>query len=68
MLDAVIDYLPSPLDIAPPKGLDGNTGEPVTVEVSDTAPFTALAFKSMADPFVGQLTFFRVYAGTLEAG
>lgn len=68
VLDAVIDYLPSPLDIAPPKGIDGNTGEPTVVEVSDTAPFTALAFKSMADPFVGQLTFFRVYSGTLESG
>lgn len=68
VLDAVIDYLPSPLDIAAPKGIDGNTGEPTVVEVSDTAPFTALAFKSMADPFVGQLTFFRVYSGSLEAG
>jgi elongation factor G len=68
VLDAVIDYLPSPLDIAAPKGLDPLTGEQATVEVSDTAPFAALAFKSMADPFVGQLTFFRVYAGTLEAG
>ncbi len=68
VLDAVIDYLPSPLDIAAPKGLDPNTGESVTLEVSDTAPFAALAFKSMADPFVGQLTFFRVYTGTLESG
>jgi elongation factor G len=68
VLDAVVDYLPSPLDIAAPKGIDGNTGEPTVVEVSDTAPFTALAFKSMADPFVGQLTFFRVYSGTLESG
>jgi elongation factor G len=68
VLDAVIDYLPSPLDIAPPKGIDPHTGESTVVEVSDTAPFAALAFKSMADPFVGQLTFFRVYAGTLEAG
>ncbi len=68
VLDAVIDYLPSPLDITAPHGLDPHTGEQTTLEVSDTAPFAALAFKSMADPFVGQLTFFRVYAGTLEAG
>lgn len=68
VLDAVIDYLPSPLDIDAPKGLDPNTGEAMTLEVSDTAPFAALAFKSMADPFVGQLTFFRVYSGSLEAG
>ncbi len=68
VLDAVVDYLPSPLDIARPKGLDPRTGETVEVEVSDTAPFSALAFKSMADPFVGQLTFFRVYSGTLESG
>ena len=68
VLDAVIDYLPSPLDIPAPKGLDPNTGESIEVTVSDTAPLAALAFKSMADPFVGQLTFFRVYAGTLESG
>jgi elongation factor G len=68
VLDAVIDYLPSPLDIPAPKGLDPVTGDPMTVEVSDTAPLAALAFKSMADPFVGQLTFFRVYSGTLESG
>jgi elongation factor G len=68
VLDAVIDYLPSPLDIAAPHGIDPNTGDPMDLEVSDTAPFAALAFKSMADPFVGQLTFFRVYSGSLEAG
>jgi elongation factor G len=68
VLDAVVDYLPSPLDIARPKGLDPLTGESKELEVSDTAPFAALAFKSMADPFVGQLTFFRVYSGTLESG
>jgi elongation factor G len=68
VLDAVIDYLPSPLDIPAPKGIDPNTGEMIEVEVSDTAPLAALAFKLQSDPFVGQLTFFRVYAGTLEAG
>jgi elongation factor G len=68
VLDAVIDYLPSPLDIPKPKGIDPNTGDTIESEVSDTAPLAALAFKLQADPFVGQLTFFRVYSGTLEAG
>lgn len=68
VLDAVIDYLPSPMDIAKPHGIDQTTGETVDLDVSDTAPFAALAFKSMTDPFVGQLTFFRVYSGTLESG
>ena len=68
MLDAVVDYLPSPLDIPPVKGLNPLTGEEVTRHASDTEPFSALAFKLQADPFVGQLTFFRVYSGTIEAG
>ncbi len=68
VLDAVIDYLPSPLDIPPPHGLDPNTGEEITREVSDKAPLSALAFKIQSDPYVGQLTFFRVYSGTLESG
>lgn len=68
VLDAVVDYLPSPLDIPPPRGTDPRTGEIITREVSDTAPLAALVFKLQADPFVGQLTFFRVYSGTLEAG
>lgn len=68
ILDAVIDYLPSPLDIPPPQGTDPKTGAVITREVSDSAPLAALAFKLQADPFVGQLTFFRVYSGTLEAG
>jgi elongation factor G len=68
VLDAVVDYLPSPLDIPAPRGIDPNTGEAIEVEVSDTAPLAALAFKLQSDPFVGQLTFFRVYAGTIEAG
>ncbi len=68
VLDAVIDYLPSPLDIPAPKGINPNTGEAMEVEVSDTAPLSALAFKLQSDPFVGQLTFIRVYSGTLESG
>ncbi len=68
VLDSVIDYLPSPLDIPPVKGTDPLTGEEITREASDSAPFAALAFKLQSDPFVGQLTFFRVYSGTVEAG
>ncbi len=68
VLDAVIDYLPSPLDIPAPKGIDPNTGEIIESVVSDTAPLAALAFKLQSDPFVGQLTFIRIYSGTLEAG
>lgn len=68
VLDAVVDYLPSPLDVPPTAGIDPETGEEVTRESSDTAPFAALAFKVQTDPFVGQLTFFRVYSGTVEAG
>lgn len=68
MLDAVVDYLPSPLDIAPPVGVDPRTEEKVTLEVTDTAPLAALAFKVATDPFVGQLVFTRIYCGTLEAG
>ncbi len=68
VLDAVVDYLPSPLDIPPAKGLDPKTGEQIEREASDEAPFSALAFKLQNDPFVGQLTYFRVYSGVLEAG
>jgi elongation factor G len=68
ILDAVVDFLPSPLDIPPVKGLDPRTGEEVAREASDSAPFAALAFKLQADPFVGQLTFFRVYSGSIESG
>jgi elongation factor G len=68
VLDAVIDYLPSPLDIPPVKGINPNTGEEVIRHASDEEPFSALAFKLQNDPFVGQLTFFRVYSGTIEAG
>jgi len=68
MLDAVIDYMPSPLDIPPIKGVDPDTGEEDVRHTSDTEPFSALAFKIMADPFVGKLAFFRVYSGTLKSG
>jgi len=70
MLDAVVDYLPSPLDIPPVTGTDPDAKEETMVERSadDKAPFSALAFKIMTDPFVGQLTFFRVYSGTLTSG
>lgn len=68
VLDAVIDYLPSPLDIPPSKGIDPLTGDIIEREASDSAPLAALAFKVASDPFVGQLVFFRVYSGTLESG
>ncbi len=68
LLDAVIDYLPSPLDVPPVTGHHPKTDEEDTREASDDAPFSALAFKIATDPFVGKLVFFRVYSGTLEAG
>jgi elongation factor G len=68
LLDAVIDYLPSPLDVPPVEGVDPKSDEVVVRNADDSEPFAALAFKIMADPFVGKLTFFRVYSGTLEAG
>jgi elongation factor G len=67
LLDAVVDYLPSPVDKSDVEGVDAK-GEPVTRPSSDDAPFSALAFKIMADPFVGSLTFFRVYSGSMETG
>jgi elongation factor G len=67
MLDAVIDYMPSPVDIRPVTGLKEN-GQPDERPPSDEAPFSALAFKIMTDPFVGQLTFFRVYSGVVNSG
>jgi len=66
MLDAVIDYLPSPLEVAAIKGIDADTEEPVERKSSDDEPFAALAFKIMTDPFVGTLTFVRVYSGVAE--
>ncbi len=68
LLDAVVDYLPSPMDIPPAVGTDLSGREVVEREVSDDAPFSALAFKIMTDPFVGKLTYFRVYSGTIEKG
>src|SRR5438128_5458312 len=68
MLDAVIAYLPSPLDIPSPTGIDPDTDETVTREVSDSAPFSALVFKIVSDPFVGRLSYMRVYSGTLSKG
>ncbi len=68
VLDAVVDYLPSPLDLPPVKGIDPKTNAEISRKASDDEPFTALAFKIMADPFVGSLTFFRVYAGSLKRG
>jgi elongation factor G len=70
LLDAVVDYLPSPLDIPAITGLDTRKAEPTPVErpADDNAPFSALAFKIMTDPFVGQLTFIRVYSGVMTAG
>ncbi len=68
MLDAVIDYLPSPLDIPPVKGTNPKTEEEMERKALDEEPFAALAFKVAADPFVGTLTFFRVYSGVLKAG
>ncbi|MDT1939575.1 elongation factor G [Carnobacterium divergens] len=68
MLDAVLDYLPSPLDVEAIKGTDVKTEEETTRPADDSAPFASLAFKVMTDPFVGRLTFFRVYSGVLESG
>ena len=68
LLDAIVDYLPSPLDIPPVEGVDPKTGEAETRPASDEAPFSALAFKIMTDPYVGKLAFFRVYSGKVNAG
>jgi len=68
LLDAIVDYLPCPLDIPPIKGIDPYSRKEVTRKVSDDEPFSALAFKIMTDPFVGQLTFLRVYSGVISAG
>lgn len=68
MLDGVVDYMPAPIDIPAIKGIDPETGEETERPSDDKAPFSALAFKIMADPYVGKLAFFRVYSGTLESG
>jgi len=68
LLDAVVDYMPSPLDIPPIKGVDVDSGAEIERKASDVEPFSSLGFKIMTDPFVGQLTFFRVYSGVATAG
>jgi elongation factor G len=68
LLDAVVDFLPSPLDIPPVAGIDSKSGAHIERAAADEEPFAALAFKIMTDPFVGQLTFFRVYSGVLQSG
>ncbi len=68
LLDAIVDYLPSPLDIPPVEGENPKTGEVEQRPADDSAPFSALAFKIMTDPYVGKLAFFRVYSGTVNAG
>jgi elongation factor G len=68
LLDAVVDFLPSPLDIPPVEGIDPETGKPTQRKADDNEPFSALAFKIMTDPFVGQLAFIRIYSGQLKTG
>ncbi len=68
LLDAVIDYLPSPLEVPPVDGTNSKTGEKITREASDDAPFSALAFKVVTDPFVGRMVYFRVYSGMIKIG
>ncbi len=68
LLDAIVDYMPSPMDIPPVEGIDPKTGEKIERKTSDEEPFSALAFKIASDPFVGKLCFFRVYSGTVDAG
>ena len=68
LLDAIVDFMPSPLDVPPIEGTNPKTGETETRPADDDAPFSALAFKIMTDPFVGKLSFFRVYSGNLETG
>lgn len=68
LLDAIVDYLPSPLDIPPVKGISVDTGEEIERHAGDDEPFAALAFKVMSDPYVGKLTYFRIYSGTLKSG
>jgi elongation factor G len=68
LLDAVVGFLPSPIDIPPVKGIDPNTGQPIERKADDKEPFSALAFKIMTDPFVGQLVFIRIYSGQLKTG
>jgi len=68
VLDAIVDYLPSPMDLPPVEGIDSQTGKAITRKADDSEPFSALVFKIATDPFVGTLTYFRVYSGTLNKG
>ncbi|MBM6901228.1 elongation factor G, partial [Gemmiger formicilis] len=68
LLDAIVDYMPAPTDVEAIKGTNPETGEEEARVSSDDAPFSALAFKIMTDPYVGKLCFFRVYSGKLDAG
>jgi elongation factor G len=68
LLDAIIDYMPAPTDVAAIKGIDPDTEEEITRPADDNGPFSALAFKIMTDPYVGKLSFFRVYSGKLDSG
>ncbi|RKQ85573.1 elongation factor G [Brockia lithotrophica] len=68
LMDAVVDYLPSPVDIPPVKGTDPETGEPIERRASDDEPLAALAFKIMSDPYIGRLTYLRIYSGVLRSG
>jgi elongation factor G len=68
LLDAVVDYLPSPMDVPPVEGVNPHNGKVVVRHADDQEPFSAIAFKIMSDPFVGKLTYFRVYSGSLKAG
>src|SRR5690625_6647731 len=68
LLDAIVYYLPSPVDLPPVRGIDPASEEESARDLSDDAPFSALAFKIMSDPYVGKLAFFRVYSGVLKAG
>ncbi len=68
LIDAIVEYLPCPTDVPPVRGIEPDTGKETVRKVSDSEPFSAIAFKIMTDPFVGQLTFLRVYSGTISAG
>ena len=68
LLDAVVSYLPSPVDVPPVRGIQPGTEEEIEIPPSDDEPFSALAFKIMVDPYVGKLAFFRVYSGAIQSG
>jgi elongation factor G len=68
LLDAVVDYLPSPVDIPPVSGIDTDTGEEINRAADLNEPLCALAFKIAADPYVGKLTYFRIYSGRIKTG